>query len=257
MAEDERQEAPKEAQEQDPSGGALAPAAQGPQSLSEALKEADENPKSLLWLILLLTGLFGVGVYDFSLGAGPNRCAMTYMYEYPRYVPVPLPQDVRERFPKYGLYVYGEGEMVKELSKRGHTGGIPVLFVPGNSGSHKQVRSLASVALRKAEDDDHRFHFNFFTVDFNEEFGALYGGTLEDQADFVALCVDHVLGLYGGGGKKGKSSKYVNMKFHIVRSIIHLGLAFLFQGIPSRVRRPGRPLHRRHVGKVPLLQGGL
>ena len=62
-------------------------------------------------------------------------------------------------------------------------GGVPVLFVPGNSGSHKQVRSMASVALRKALDDDHsgRFHFDYFSVDFNEEFSALYGGTLEDQ----------------------------------------------------------------------------
>jgi hypothetical protein len=52
-----------------------------------------------------------------------------------------------EAFPKYGLYVYGEGKMAGYLEK-GKFSGIPVLFIPGNSGSHKQVRSLASVALR-------------------------------------------------------------------------------------------------------------
>jgi len=54
------------------------------------------------------------------------------------------------------------------LSK-GKVNGVPVLFIPGNSGSHKQVRSLASVALRKALDDDYKkLHFDFFSVDFNE-----------------------------------------------------------------------------------------
>ncbi len=77
--------------------------------------------------------------------------------------------------------------------------GIPVIFVPGNSGSHKQVRSLASVSLRKAaDDDDVPFHFDYFAVDFDEEFSALYGGTLEGQAQFLEECVQHVLGMYKG-----------------------------------------------------------
>jgi len=52
-----------------------------------------------------------------------------------------------QAFPKYGLYVYGEGKSAGYLEK-GKYSGIPVLFIPGNSGSYKQVRSLASVALR-------------------------------------------------------------------------------------------------------------
>ena len=40
----------------------------------------------------------------------------------------------------------------------------------GNGGSYKQVRSLASVALRKAiEDSDYEVHFDYFSIDFNEE----------------------------------------------------------------------------------------
>ena len=76
--------------------------------------------------------------------------------------------------------------------------GIPVLFIPGNAGSHKQgllppfhictmqtffceaacsvfetflmssVRSLGSVALRKAQDSKSPFHFDYFSLDLNE-----------------------------------------------------------------------------------------
>ena len=47
-----------------------------------------------------------------------------------------------------------------------------------------QVRSLASVALRKAiEESEYEVHFDFFSVDFNEEFSALYGGSLSRLPD--------------------------------------------------------------------------
>ena len=39
-------------------------------------------------------------------------------------------------------------------------------------------------------------HFDYFSVDFNEEFSALYGGSLSRQSDFVAACVDHILSKY-------------------------------------------------------------
>lgn len=41
--------------------------------------------------------------------------------------------------------------------------GVPVLFLPGNSGSHMQARSLASVALRKALSSERDYHFDYFT----------------------------------------------------------------------------------------------
>lgn len=41
--------------------------------------------------------------------------------------------------------------------------GVPVLFLPGNSGSHMQARSLASVALRKALSKGYQYHFDFFS----------------------------------------------------------------------------------------------
>lgn len=58
------------------------------------------------------------------------------------------------------------------------------------------VRSLGSIALRKAEDIDFKYHFNFFSVNFNEELVALYGGSLQRQTKFVHECIKIILKLY-------------------------------------------------------------
>ena len=58
---------------------------------------------------------------------------------------------------------------------------------------------MASIALRKAiEDFKYKIHFNYFAVDFNEEFSAIYGGTLKDQAAFVRQSIRSILSLYKG-----------------------------------------------------------
>lgn len=152
-----------------------------------------------------MTALFSLGVVDFVTNIDENGCAMTYMYEYPQYIPIKLTEIVKQRFPKYELYVYGEGKSSEKL-RDGKFSGIPVLFIPGNSGSYKQVRSLASVALRKAVDEsEYKVHFDYFSVDFDEEYSALYGAVLQDQAQFVAHCVEKILGLYVGSSTKAKS----------------------------------------------------
>lgn len=83
--------------------------------------------------------------------------------------------------------------------------GVPILFVPGNAGSYKQVRPIASEAKN---------HFNkviqrdkdalaagvealdFFTVDFNEDITAFHGQTLLDQAEYVNEAIRYILSLY-------------------------------------------------------------
>ena len=125
--------------------------------------------------------------------AEPNRCDMTYMYEYPQYIPIPMNSSS-----KYKLVAYGEGEG-KRTDKLGKEkfNGIPVLFIAGNAGSSKQVRSLASVALRKSiEDHKYKIHFDYFAVDFEEEWSAFHGGVLEQQSQFVVESVERILGLY-------------------------------------------------------------
>ncbi|KAG6445358.1 hypothetical protein O3G_MSEX003858 [Manduca sexta] len=74
--------------------------------------------------------------------------------------------------------------------------GVPVLFLPGNSGSHMQARSLASVALRMSISRETDYHFDFFTISFNEEVSALYGGVLGKQTKFAAASINAILDLY-------------------------------------------------------------
>uniref|UniRef100_A0A0D6QW97 GPI inositol-deacylase n=1 Tax=Araucaria cunninghamii TaxID=56994 RepID=A0A0D6QW97_ARACU len=88
---------------------------------------------------LAVGGLFGL------LRPVPNGCNMTYMY--PTYIPISSPANISTG--KYGLYLYHEGwrkidydAHLKELH------GVPVLFIPGNGGSYKQVRSLAAESDR-------------------------------------------------------------------------------------------------------------
>lgn len=71
-----------------------------------------------------------------------------------------------------------------------------MLFIPGNSGSYKQSRSLASVALRKGIDNDWFQHLDYFAVDLNEEYSALFGGVLEEQTAFIEHSIRAILKLY-------------------------------------------------------------
>ena len=68
-----------------------------------------------------------------------NGCVMTYMY--PTYIPISTSAHLAS--PKYRLFLYHEGwkkiDFVEHLKK---LSGVPVLFIPGNGGSYKQVRFL-------------------------------------------------------------------------------------------------------------------
>lgn len=140
-------------------------------------------------------GLLAVGLRELLTGFEENRCTMTYMFEYPEYRRVALPRRVARLYPAYGLYLYGEGVYAQETRALKLTG-APVLFLPGNAGSYKQARSLGSVALRKAETVEGGVHFNVFTVDFNEELVALYGGSLLRQTHFLHESIKAILRLY-------------------------------------------------------------
>ncbi|XP_053328203.1 GPI inositol-deacylase [Spea bombifrons] len=142
--------------------------------------------------LLLLVGL---GVIQVGFIYESNRCSMTYMFEYPEFQKIKLPKKVSRLFPAYELYLYGEG-VYAEANKNLTLSGIPVLFLPGNAGSYKQARSIGSIALRKAENIENVYHFNVFTVNFNEELVALYGGSLRRQTKFVHVCIKAILQIY-------------------------------------------------------------
>lgn len=97
-----------------------------------------ESAKSKLRLgvVIVITAVIGiVGLYGL-LKPIQNGCTMTYMY--PTYIPISAPKNLSSN--KYGLYLYHEGwkkidfdQHLKQLN------GVPVLFIPGNGGSYKQV----------------------------------------------------------------------------------------------------------------------
>ena len=148
----------------------------------------------IIWLAVFAAFSL-IGFRDFLTNLEENRCDMTWMYEWPEYIKVPLWKGTAKRFPGYALYLYGEGDYAL-VSKDLQLSGIPVLFIPGNAGSYKQVRSLASVALRKAENLRSKVHFNYFTADLDESLSGLFGGVLIEQTEFIRLCVTRILWLY-------------------------------------------------------------
>lgn len=82
---------------------------------------------------------------------------------------------------------------------------MPVLFIPGNAGSHKQVRSYASEAAyhyhnsirhETGANAANKRSLDFFAVDFNEDFTAFHGQTLLDQAEYLNDAISFILSLY-------------------------------------------------------------
>ncbi|CAK9833286.1 GPI inositol-deacylase [Anthophora retusa] len=157
---------------------------------------------TILFLFLILFLLFYIlGIARYVTDFEENTCDMTYMFEYPQYVRISLDNEIEERYPRYGLYAYGEGFITEKL-RRMYFSGIPVLFIPGNVGSHQQVRSLASVSLRKGLKDRTPFHFDYFTVSLNKDYSALYGGVLMEETEYVSYCIQKILNLYKTNIKK-------------------------------------------------------
>jgi glycosylphosphatidylinositol deacylase len=92
---------------------------------------------------------------------------------------------------------------------------VPVLFIPGNAGSYKQVRSLAAEAAHYWNENirpgtnaelDGKLPLDFFTVDFNEDITAFHGQTLLDQAEYLNDAVAYILSLYHNPEKSNRDS---------------------------------------------------
>lgn len=94
--------------------------------------------------------------------------------------------------------------------------GVPLLFIPGNGGSYKQVRSLAAESDRayqggpleqtfyQEEEGEELFRvpdryvskLDWFAVDLEEEHSAMDGQILEEQTEYVVFAVHRILQLY-------------------------------------------------------------
>ncbi|XP_060536701.1 GPI inositol-deacylase isoform X2 [Cylas formicarius] len=163
--------------------------------------------------IVALLYFFGV-LFFLSDHEPHDNCQMTYMFEYPQYIRIS--QSIDRKYPNYGLFVYGEGRTTAKARNMDFNG-IPILFVPGNSGSYQQVRSLASVALRKALNSRTNYHFDYFTVNFNSEYSAVYGPLLNCQLEYVNHSIYRVLELYG---KNANGAKQVILIGHSIGGVI-------------------------------------
>jgi len=186
-------------------------------------------------MALTLFSLFMYGFYDFLTGYEDNGCDMTYMYEYPQFVRVSLPQNVSAQFPRYRLYAYGEGVYTEQL-RDGKYSGIPVLFIPGNGGSYKQARSVASVAYRRSVDARLRHHLNVFTADLAEDLAGAHGRLLADQTRFVAHCLRAILRLYKTQDRAQAAPTSVVIIGHSMGGVVARGLFTLPGFDPSTVR---------------------
>ncbi|KAF3767814.1 hypothetical protein M406DRAFT_90386 [Cryphonectria parasitica EP155] len=157
-------------------------------------------------LLTLLVSLVGLGFLATILNSSATRCLdakgciMSYMR--PSYVKLSDFDTEHTRFgSKYSLYLYRELEVDEDVKLRG----TPVLFIPGNAGSYKQVRPLAAESANYFHDTLQSNpatlksgvrNLDFFTVDFNEDFTAFHGQTLIDQAEYLNEAIRYILSLY-------------------------------------------------------------
>ena len=182
-----------------------------------------------LFLTLLLSSLIGFGIYDYLKNFDDNECSMTYMRQNPGLIPVNLPQQIRNEFKKYKLYLYCEGYDCQDFEKLKFTtsGYIPVLFIPGNADSHMQVRSMASIGLeksRKTKYQKRNIKFLYFAISYNEEFSALYGPLLEIQGKFAKLCIEHILSLFENVKPEHKRPKTVLLIGNSMGGVVTRGI---------------------------------
>eukprot|EP00667_Euglena_gracilis_P001215 EG_transcript_1213 len=117
--------------------------------------------------------------------AEANLCHMTYLM--PHFQPIAVDVGRDRQLLRYGLFRYIELS-VEESPVARHQ---PVLYVPGNAGHFRQVRSLGGHTLRATAQSPARL--TFFTVDFREELSAAHAQVALDQALFLNYCLRTVL----------------------------------------------------------------
>lgn len=156
---------------------------------------------------LLLCALTGI-LYVQTLG-GPDLPSCRIVYMFPSYARIKAFDETHTKFAsKYSLYLYreqgrdpipDENDNVRQLLN-----GIPVLFIPGNAGSYRQVRSIAAESANLYFDPQsrgklanaHTKNLDFFAADFNEDFSAFHGRTILDQAEYLNQAIKFILQLY-------------------------------------------------------------
>ncbi|PHH82070.1 hypothetical protein CDD83_3378 [Cordyceps sp. RAO-2017] len=168
-------------------------------------------------LLVLISASIGIGFLVSILRSllrhevEAKGCRMSYMR--PSYVHFSHFDTEHTRFAtKYSLYLYRE----QGIDDEDKLHGIPVLFIPGNAGSYKQVRPMAAEATNYFHSLFQHDSFSresgvrnldFFTVDFNEDITAFHGQTLLDQAEYLNEAIRYILSLYSDPQRAERDSK--------------------------------------------------
>ncbi|KAK7054117.1 GPI inositol-deacylase [Favolaschia claudopus] len=159
--------------------------------------------------VLLVAYLYSATL-DTASNLSPQGCRMSYMY--PSYV---LQSEFDATWTplakRYSLWLYREVDQYGKGWEPTHvSNGVPVLFIPGNAGSSRQVRSIASSAVRQYFERPHSVApefwlrpelkpLDFFAVEFNEDLSAFHGPTLEAQTAYTSRAIAYILSLYPQG----------------------------------------------------------
>lgn len=172
---------------------------------------AREKPRKHLYVVALVGILFLLATTHLYLqgpteGADSAGCKKIYMY--PSFARIKSFDETHTKYAsKYSLYLYREQgkDAIPAQEGEGFTAldGIPALFIPGNAGSYRQVRSIAAECSNLYFDDNINIvenpntrNYDFFAADFNEDFTAFHGRTLLDQAEYLNEAVRFILLLY-------------------------------------------------------------
>ncbi|KAK3318624.1 GPI inositol-deacylase [Apodospora peruviana] len=156
--------------------------------------------------LTLLVSVVGIGFLAAVINSSatrqldPKGCRMSYMR--PSYARLHDFDTEHTRFAsKYSLYLYREQGIDNDVKVKG----VPILFIPGNAGSYKQVRPIAAETANYfhevLQQDESAIkagvrNLDFFTVDFNEDITAFHGQTLLDQAEYLNEAIRYILSLY-------------------------------------------------------------
>ncbi|PRT52910.1 Putative GPI inositol-deacylase C [Wickerhamiella sorbophila] len=189
------------------------------------------SPKYVLFagaLLFLVTALSFLDVYY-----EPNTCSMSYSR--PSSVEINVQSPSSKVSTRYRTYLYQEGGVSKVYTGPHTLGGTPVIFIPGNAGSHSQGRSLAALAINLGEELGTETPFDFFLLHFSEDMSALHGKTIVDEAAYVNDAISHILGLYAQHGNLAVVPSSVIVLCHSMGGIVARTAVTLDNYIPGSI----------------------
>lgn len=138
-------------------------------------------------LLTVLTVIAVCVAASFELYSRSNaayQCEMTYMH--PSYNQI----NTTSQLQRYRLFRYQDMGPTA-LWPGSESNMIPVLFLPGNAGSYRQVRSLAGETARQGarQFEIGARQLQWFSADFDEEHSALDGTIAEQHVNFAMDCI--------------------------------------------------------------------